>query len=50
MSEKSRDNWKAWAIGGIWLGTGLSAFGAGFGAIIVAFFAMLATDSISEAK
>jgi hypothetical protein len=31
------------AIAGIWIGVGLSAFGAGEGAAVVAIFAMFAT-------
>lgn len=35
------------AIAGIWLGVGLSSFGAGEGAIGVAIFAMVATWAVA---
>lgn len=46
MSEKSKDNWRGIAVAGIWIGTGLSAFGMGLGAVLLGFFAWMATDSI----
>lgn len=48
---KKKDNsWKGWAIAAIWIGTGLSAFGAGIFAAMIAVLAMLATVSIADAE
>jgi hypothetical protein len=47
---KRNNSWKGWAIGAIWIGVGLSAFGAGMFTVIIALCAMAATDAIVESK
>ncbi len=41
---------KGIAISGIWIGVGISAFGAGLGTILIALFAALATSAVVESK
>lgn len=41
---------KAIAVGAIWIGVGLSAFGAGEAAAAIAFFAMLVSISVLVAR
>lgn len=48
--KKSSSLWKAIAITGIWVGTGISAFYAGMFVIGVAMFATYATIEIAKAK
>lgn len=48
--KKKDHSWKGWAIGAIWLGVGISAFGAGFFTVFIALVAMIATDAIAEAE
>lgn len=50
MKMKKNNSWKGWAIGGIWLGVGVSSFTCGMFTIIIAVCAMAATDSIVEAE
>ena len=50
MKKQQNNNWKGWAIAAIWIGTGLSAFGAGIFTVFIAVMAMIATDAIAEAE